>query len=206
MYSKALSIYYGLSIFVIGAGFFVMQPSSSPEMTVWQDQIKSQVVTAWKQTIGDQPWFEEVALIYDGVNDFYNAASEEVILVLDQPELNEDVVFVFSKVYSTFANAFNGVSTTDTIALNTLPEPAVTENFMSEDAIYNIVPYRTVVTTVDDTAGKVAGVTITDISTPVNTINSWVTIRDNSTGQLYCLAIYNATINKYLGPCKNEYD
>jgi hypothetical protein len=205
MYHKALSIYYGLAIFVIGAGFFVMQPTNSPEMVMWQSDIKHQVFTAWKQTIGDEPWFEDVALVYNGVTNFYEAASDETIAVLDQPELNEDLVFVFAKVYSAFADAFEGEGNSDSIAYSDLPLPAVTQNFMSEEPIYNIVPYRTVVTTVDEgNEGRVAG-TMVDVSIPANSISPWITVQDNYTGQLYCLAIYNATINKYLGPCKNEY-
>jgi hypothetical protein len=38
----------------------------------------------------------------------------------------------------------------------------------------------------------------------VNRKNSWVTMQDNSTGQLYCVAIYNSEVNKYLGPCKDR--
>jgi hypothetical protein len=163
------------------------------------------VFTAWKQTIGDEPWFEDVALVYNGVTNFYEAASDETIAVLDQPELNEDLVFVFAKVYSAFADAFEGEGNSDSIAYSDLPLPAVTQNFMSEEPIYNIVPYRTVVTTVDEgNEGRVAG-TMVDVSIPANSISPWITVQDNYTGQLYCLAIYNATINKYLGPCKNEY-
>ncbi|MBX4191843.1 MAG: hypothetical protein KW804_03525 [Candidatus Doudnabacteria bacterium] len=204
MYHKALSIYYGLSIFVLGAGFLVLHPSSTPEMTIWQNDIKHQVVTAWKQTIGDQPWFEEVGLIYDGVNNFYTLASDETIAVLDQEELNSDVVMVFEKVYTTFANSFRGKNNTDStaIAYKDLPLPAMPDNFMTEEPIYNIVPYRTVVKTVE--TGAVAGAEV-DLTSPVNIGRAWVTIQDNYTGQLYCLAIYNNEINKYLGPCKNEY-
>jgi hypothetical protein len=53
--------------------------------------------------------------------------------------------------------------------------------------------------------GMVAGAMV-GITGPVNNPQMpWVTLTDNLTGQNYCVAIYNDTINKYLGECRYDY-
>jgi hypothetical protein len=200
MYRSALSIYYGLAIFVVGAVVFVMHPSNVPEMTNWQNGIKHEFATAFKQTMGDQPWFSDFELVYDSVNNFYTQSSDATIALLAQPDTDSDIAYIFKEVYLSFAHAIKPPA--NTLAYKDLPLPPMPPNFMTEEPLYNIVPYRTVVKTIDD--GQVAG-TSTDNS-PVNTKQPWVTIQDNLTGQLYCLAVYNGTVNKYLGPCKYDYE
>ena len=199
MYHKAETMYYTLATFVVGATFFVVQPANSPEMSQWQDGMKLQFTNAWVQTLGDQPWFTEFALIYEGVSGFYEHATDATIALINQPEADEDVIYVFNQVYNIFANAIN--SNSDTIAYSELPLPPITDEFMTEEPLYNIVPYRMVVKTIED--GTVAGVSLDN--SVVNDNQPWVTIKDNLTNQLYCLAIYNGTVNKYLGSCKYDY-
>ena len=75
---------------------------------------------------------------------------------------------------------------------------------MSEEPLYNIVPYRTIVKTIGTVAG--ASIDLRAMTDPVNSQNQpWVTMRDALTGQYYCLAVYNGEVNKYLGPCKFDY-
>src|SRR5258708_25579803 len=98
MYRSALSIYYGLAIFVVGAGFFVMQPTDIPEMKAWQDGVKLQFATAFTQTVGYQPWISDYALIYYSVNNFYKQASNPTIAILTPHESDQDLIYVFHEV------------------------------------------------------------------------------------------------------------
>ncbi len=206
MYQKAESIYYGLATFVLGTALFVMQPSNLPDVAAWQQTVKQQIGTAIVQTFGDGPWFQEVGFIYDSTSAFYQKAASVTITMFDDPEANEDIAFVYTQVYKIFANALN-TSTNHGFAYNDVQLPAIGPDFMTQEPIYNIVPYKEVVTTIDDkltALGSVAGESVS-IDKPVNSISMpWVTIRDNSTGQLYCLAVYNGTVNQYLGPCKYD--
>ena len=179
MYSKALKLFYVLSIFVLGTVLFVMTHSTYHATRSMQEQFS----IAWQQTWGDQPYFTEIADVFDGVAEFYDQAGDATISLLSSPEADQDVIHVFSKVYDGLAQIFGKNS--EQVAL----DPA---KFMSEQPIYNIVP-------------AVAGASV-DISgvDPVNLHNPWFTARDAMTGQIYCTAIYNGEVNKYLGSCKSD--
>lgn len=189
MQYKAQNLYNALAIFVLGTGLFVLQQSYIPKVADWQDGIKQEFGKAFVQTVGDQPLFTEFGFVFDSVNDFYNQAADAAIALIASPQSDQDIAFVFGSVYNTFAQALMPKLP---VALN-IP----LEKFMTEEPLYNIIP---------DIGMKnnqeVAGTSFTD---PVNANNSWVTIEDNSTGQLYCLAIYNGEVNKYLGVCKSDY-
>ncbi len=202
MYQKATSIYYSLAIFVAGTAAFVMYPSNTIELANWQSGVKNDFKIAVVQTLGDQPWFTEVGQVYEAVADFYEQSSSATIALISQPEADEDMIYVFSEVYKTFAKSFQPNHSDNNVAYDNVSLPLPGENFMTEEPLYNIVPYRTVVTTID--TGEVAGASINNTH-PVNIDTPWVTIKDNLTGQLYCLAIYNGSVNQYLGACKNDY-
>lgn len=193
MYTKAQQLFYGLSIFLLFAALFAMQSSRVPEVAALQSQIQHQFSVAWQQTIGDQPYFDDFGLIYDGVAAFYNQSSSAAISLIRQPESDAALAYVFKTTYQDFVLAIRGAQLSQKLAQ---VEPSVLppEKFMSEQAIMNIVP-----------GGQVAGASVQS-GNPVNSTNQpWVTIQDNFTGQLYCLAVYNGDVNKYLGACKNEY-
>jgi hypothetical protein len=200
----AMSIYYSLAFVVVGATSFVLSPSDVPEMTKWQDGVKQEFMVAFQQTVGDQPWFSEFELVFDSVNQFYTDSTDAVVALLNDAEADEDIIYVFGQVYQSFAKAINQNKGSD-LAYENLSLPPMPSNFMAEESIYNIVPYRTIVKTIDATSGQVAGAN-SEEQVPVNSPKQpWVTIEDNSTGQLYCLAVYNGTVNNYLGACKNDY-
>jgi hypothetical protein len=206
MYGKARAIYYGLSTFVLATALFVLYPSHNQELISFQKDIVSRFDVAFQQTMGDGPWFSEFADIYDGVNAFYAHSSNEMIAVLSSnPEADEDIAYVFSKVYLSFAKALP-LQKSHSAPKNPYADvqlPSKPANFMTQEPVYNIIPYRSVVKTYED--GEVAGAVISR-DEPVNTQQDpWVTLKDNLTGQLYCLAVYDGTVNKYIGPCKYDY-
>jgi len=184
MYDRALTTYYFLSTVVLAAGFFVIQPTQIPEMKSFQNDIKQQVSVAWQQTIGDGPWFADVQFVYDGVENFYHQAADTTIAMMADRESDADIVYVFGTMYHDIAEAFHQPATPHVAGVATTvsePEPPAD--------VISIPPAPD-----------------TTFATPVNTYDMpWVTLRDNFTGQLYCVAIYNGTVNQYLGPCKTGY-
>ncbi|MEJ0021974.1 MAG: hypothetical protein WDN47_05415 [Candidatus Doudnabacteria bacterium] len=196
---RAAAIFYGLSIFVLMTAFFVLQPSKAPEVAAFQQSVKLQVSVAWQQTIGDGPYFDTLANIYDGVTGFYMQASNQAIALLSQPDSDAAVYYVFHTTYQDFAQIFKSRQVHLAQTLNS-PGP---DKFMTEAAIDNIIPDSIV--QASESSGVIAGAAVNAVDAPVNQENSWVTIQDNFTGQKYCLAIYNGEVNKYLGECKSIY-
>ncbi|OGE79909.1 MAG: hypothetical protein A2660_00440 [Candidatus Doudnabacteria bacterium RIFCSPHIGHO2_01_FULL_45_18] len=191
MYQTAKAIYYFLIMFLLGTALFVMQPTDIAEVRNWQAGIKSQLSVAWQQTIGDHPFFADFALIYESVDNFYKLAAGETIALIAEPDSDSDLVYVYSQVYQSLAKTAQPPPDADLVyktAQITIPL-----NFMSGEAIYNIVPYRSIVQTI---GGSVAGASVA---------SPWVTMQDAVTGQNYCLAVYNGHVNKYLGECKDDY-
>jgi hypothetical protein len=200
MQDQAQKLLYGLSIFIFMTALFVMQPSRVPATGLLQDHIKNQFTQAWKQTIGDQPYFDSLAVIFDGVNSFYNQSAQAAIHMVGHPDSDRALAYIFKTMYLDVALAVRG----DHVAQAAMAEETVSQStFMTQTAISNIIPEVMNHESGIRNQGQVAGMTID--STPVNAQNPWVTLQDNFTGQVYCLAVYNGEVNKYLGPCKNDY-
>lgn len=176
----AEKLYYTLAGFLLLTALFVLHPSQRPEFATLQNQMISQFLVAGQQTLGDQPYFEDLALIFDAVHEFYDQAGIASIALFEHGAADRDLAVIFRQTYRTLAGSFSKSS-----------NPTVT--FMSEPPIYNIIPASTL-------SGIVSGA----IEPAVNDQTPWVTIKDNFTGQLYCLAMYNGNVNKYLGPCKKD--
>lgn len=190
MYYKAEQTFYILASFVIFTAAFILVPSAHPETIALQQEIKSQFSRAWIQTIGDQPYFTEVAEVYDGIQNFYAQAADSSIALIRHEEADRDLAFIFHGIYNEFKN----------VAIAHLPSPrsVVTQTPPIMDTVISEVPRITA------PVGLVSG---EEIKTPpiANMHKAWVTIQDNMTGQLYCLAIYNGEVNKYIGECVDEY-
>ena len=63
MYGKAQKLFYILAGFLLLTGFFVLKPNSSIEITSLQNEIKHEFSVAWIQTIGDQPYFDDLYVL-----------------------------------------------------------------------------------------------------------------------------------------------
>ena len=190
MEKSAEKIYYSLSIFALGAGLFILQPSRSAEVTAWQNSIKLQFSVSEQQTMGDFNFVSDVGFIYDSVWSFYDQSASVLISLLSQPETDQDVLYVFGSVYNTFAQAFVAPASN---SVYTAIQTQIPPNFMQEEPLYNIVP---------NNHESISGALIYK---PDSANHSWVTIQDGLTGQVYCVASYNGEISKYLGECKNDY-
>lgn len=191
MHDKALQAFHGLAIVVLATILFTLHPSKLPEVSALQNSFTQQFSIAWQQTLGDQPYFSDTADIYNGLASFFDQASQSTMALLADPGSDQDIVFVYGKVY---ADIVTGFKKSDLDIASNIPNPVQDKSFMTEAAIYNIVP------------GSVAGASTTSVDQPKHQNDSpWFTATDGLTGQTYCVGVYNGEINQYLGGCKDEY-
>lgn len=195
--------YYGLSAGLLMLGFFVLAPQQSLQTKVYSSEIKQDLTMAARQVFGDQPFIHpDLALIYAGVENFYNIAAAETIAMF-APSVQDNLLNLAS--VSNFFLSF----------LPQKPEPIqlisqyVQKPVMLEPPVYNLIPPHLISAFVfmqqsHSSPEAVAGTSFYSY-TPVNKDQQWVTLKDNSTGELFCLAIYNNEINKYQGPCRYDY-
>jgi hypothetical protein len=193
MSSRANTIFYTLSAFVLLTAVFVMTPSRVPEVSLLQTEIKTQFITAFQQTMGDQPYFDDVILVFDGVSAFYEEAATSAIALFEDREADAELAYIFQTTYKTLVATLGSYVSEEASANVAVSEP---ETPVTESGLYiNPVPLRY--------EAAVSGSFVDN--SPVNLEKPWVTIQDNYTSQLYCLAIYNGEVNKYLGPCQDDY-
>ncbi|OGE73699.1 MAG: hypothetical protein A3I07_02000 [Candidatus Doudnabacteria bacterium RIFCSPLOWO2_02_FULL_42_9] len=190
MYAQAKPIYYGLAAIVVSTAFFLFVPLSNPEVASVQQDMVQRLDIGWQQTIGDRAWFEEVFFIYDTVQNFYTQSADATIAFLEDSEADADIYFVWGSVYQIFADVFD--QSDSNLAHGPLPSAETVPNFMTEEPLYNLIPYREVVKTIETpvVAGSATG--------------AWRTIIDGVTGQSYCLAIFNGEVNQYVGTCSSQ--
>lgn len=170
-----------------------MKPSGVEEVGMLQDEMQTQFAIAFQQTMGDQPYFSEALLVIEGVSDFYNQAAVSSIALFEDKQADAELAYVFGATYNKLVSVVSSYVKSGSIVniaqKEPLPAPPVADLVVTE-------PVR-------DYYGAVSGALL-DVS-PVNLEKPWVNIQDNFTGQLYCLAIYNGEVNKYLGSCKDNY-
>jgi len=193
MSTRATSLFYALSGFVLFTALFVMKPSGAPEVAALQNEMKIEFAQAFRQTVGDQPYFSETRLVFEGVSEFYNEAAGASIALFEDRETDAELAYIFTATYhnllSTLSSYLSGAPNSGLVQV--VPAEPVPQVDLA------------VIEPAGDYSGAVSGAVLDTL--PVNLEKPWVTIQDNSTGQLYCLAIYNGEVNKYLGPCKNDY-
>jgi hypothetical protein len=150
-------------------------------------------------------------MFYESIASFYDQSATITTAMFYEPDMNADIAYVYGHVYKSLVSAINpNYANPKAVAYSEVQLPAVTPTFMTQEPLYNLVPYKEVVKTIGEAdvaaaqTGAVSGA-VTSLDQPVNSSNTpWVTIKDNSTGQLYCLAVYNGTVNQYIGPCKYD--
>lgn len=208
MHRKALKIFYSLAIFVLMNALFVMTNGGGKEVTALRQEIRESLRVAFWQTVGDRPWFEDVEIAVRGIDNFYIQATDQMLAMLE-PTKHEDGM---NQVLAAMGNAVSGIKHKEPEATDQgrIAGLMIEGDFMQEEPLRNIVPWEESAQNTESWVEKndpsVLGITAGRYSDqlPVNDSNEWVTIRDNYTGQLYCLAVYNSEINRYLGPCKKD--
>ena len=200
MYSSAEKVFYGLSIFLLGMALFIFTPNPSRDIASFQSEARTSLSIAWQQTLGDQPYFTEVGEVVDGLTMFYDQATSSMIAMLSMPSADADIAQVFGQTYRIFAQSVQ----THKVGPASEASLVTQASFMAEQPIFNIIPTQNAISG----SGQVSGQETQAFTNPaqvVNLSNPWFTAIDAMTGQKYCMAIYNGEVNKYLGPCKNDY-
>jgi len=190
MYYRAESIFYALASFVIFTAAFVLAPSAHEETRILQTEVREQFRVAFIQTMGDQPYFEEAEIIFDGIRDFYIQSADSAIALFKHEEADRDLAYIFKGMVLELAR----------VATMYLPEPQTLASVAESN---QELPEAVILPRVVAPAGMVSGEVL--LPSVANTYQAWVTIQDNMTGQLFCVAIYNGEVNKYLGECVDEY-
>ncbi len=196
MSHRTHKIFYTLSAFVLMMAFFLLQPSKNPEVAQLQSQMGQQFSVAWQQTIGDQPYFEEFAVIFDGVKSFYEQSATAVVALMEDKAMDRDLAFVFKTAYQDFGQIITGQR-------GWQPTQVAEAKQAASLGLVTPTPWVSLPQATISQSGSVAGAVLDN--SPVNIEKPWVTMKDNLTGQLYCVALYNGELNKYMGPCANDY-
>lgn len=214
MTTGAEKIFYGFSMVVALAAMFVMTPVANTEVASFQSEVKNEIGIAWVQTFGDQPVFDEVRFVIESVNEFYVQSADAMIALLEPTVAEEDMNNMLAALATEFKVAYVGLVT------NTWNEPKVAssnveevsapvlinENFMLEKPVANILPDEVLATweALESMSRPVELAKSEDNKLAV-AASTWVNLKDGMTGQIYCVGIFNASVNQYLGPCKNDY-
>jgi hypothetical protein len=208
MYGLAEKIYYGLLALVLASVLFVVQQSDNKDVSLFQSQVKNEFKIAAVQVLGDQSVFESFQIVISGVNQFYEDAATEMIAMLQPAPSEQDMNTMLSEVYKKLIVAFNPKTYHDQLAQvqpkvlgaetrEQSPVVAAPEIHASHEMVGPIPPpipldFKKITTT-----ASVPAIETDD--------RVWVDLNDGVTGQTYCVAIFNAEVNRYLGSCKHDY-
>jgi hypothetical protein len=202
MYGLAEKLFYTLSAVVLGSAFFVVSPTHNSDTAFFQTQVRGEFAKASVQLLGDEPMFTEVPLVISAVNDFYAKSADAMIALLTPAPSEQDAAAIAISTYNNLRVALRPVAPIEPQVSAAVQETQITipQNFMQEDPVLNIIPPSI---TFED---PMTTTTVASDSPAVNDSGfPWVNLRDINTGQIYCVAIYNTEVNRYLGPCKNDY-
>ncbi|HEX5430230.1 MAG TPA: hypothetical protein VFX17_04105 [Patescibacteria group bacterium] len=203
-------LFYSLSAVLLLAAAFVLQPARNSDVAQFQQSVKHQFQVATLEVIGDRPWFGEVNLIVSSVNEFYQESADAVIVALTPAPTESGVAYIGNSMIHEFAQLLTPAKINQP-AVAVVPTFQIPANFMQEPPIDNIIPAGDHKNPVADANGAQASISAVQSIASANTaINDglgspWVNLRDSDTGQVYCVAIFNAEVNRYIGPCKDEY-
>ncbi|MBX4204882.1 MAG: hypothetical protein KW788_01680 [Candidatus Doudnabacteria bacterium] len=207
MYWFAEKLFYTLSAVVLGSAFFVIQPTQRAEVAAFQHEVRQQFAVASHQVFGDEPLMvDSTKLVVSSVYEFYMRSADAFIALTtpsaSQNDLNIIIADVYNKITTSLDNRERqaapqvlGIETVETQTIEV--QPLILPNFMQEEPVMDIVPSHREVTA--HPIIQASHPAVNDHGMP------WVDLRDNQTGQIYCVAIYNAEVNRYLGPCIDEY-
>jgi len=234
MYKRIEISFYLLSAFVLIGVMFLIHPARIEPTAQFQQTVLTQVVSAWDEIIVGVNPIEDLKFVYTSVDKFYSDSATAAIALLTPvptpPEAEraiDNIAFAVSELLNfapdqiettTLAQAEQKQELEDPI-YNIIPPFEENEDVIDKldefikDELLAINELWSELEKMEE--GVVAGESIEkatisydskSMSAPVNDSDRpWVTLKDNLTGQKYCVAIYNNEVNKYLGECKYDY-
>jgi hypothetical protein len=208
-------LFYTLSAIALGSALFVVTPVHNPEISDFQSQVRMQFAIAARQEFGDHPVadiYDNFQLVATSVVQFYQLSADSLIAV-SQPAVQK---IASTQIMQKLASHYNTTPTSVDVAYLvstvrpqilgasiTAPqflsdESAFPRDFMKESPLENIVPTQTL-------QPVSSSVSFTFTSSEGAGSQVWQNVTDGTTGQTYCVSVFNAYVNQYLGPCKNDY-
>jgi hypothetical protein len=212
MYSFSEKTFYVLSSLALMSALFVITPNANAQVSNFQSEIGMRFQIAAIQVFGDQPILNDVKGIVYGVNDFYQQSADAMLALLTPTSADKDMNQIIAQTYTNLKLSFNtfkltpqiaGTFTTKESTLEpkvSISDEAFPSNFMQDPPVYNLLPEG-----ITPKISYSADVASTETNLPQVSTASWTNMRDSVTGQVYCVAIFNAEVNRYIGPCKNDY-
>lgn len=187
------------------AVLFVLQPTDNSEMNIFKAEIKQQFAVAASELMGGESVAEPFAVVWSSVAAFYDESTTQAIALLD----NETFVQMALALMPSYKEDLR-IASTPVVARAILP---------TEDALLNIIPYSENEIFLDpyfseDLAympegGRILGESIrVDAETKLEPTRAvpvvWTNLNDSITGEAYCVAIFNGTVNSYPGMCAKD--
>lgn len=214
MRHSAETIFYSLSALALGAALFVLQPTHNTDLSRFQFDAKHEFATAALQVFGDDPGaygYNQASFIVSSINQFYaEAANATIELIQPLPGQYDDLTYIARNMKNEFVSLYGQIRgmTPQVAGVSTSSEQLFVPpaDFMSQPPLANIVPDTFSSAPKPAPIVESAQITLPQASTPVpKPQDIWVNLQDGATGQVYCVAIFNAEVNRYLGPCRNDY-
>ena len=187
-------IYYTLSIALLGALLFIARPSSNPVAENLRNEISNQFNLAFLQVVQPQSVLEDVENVVLAVNEFYNQSAEATIALLNPIASNKVLELAVDRAYTGLTSVF--------LKYHSLVKPTFASSGISSNFFFHSKSF-------ERSENKDAFVNSPGLNkgffyfgSENNTAQSnWTNLKDLVTGQIYCVAIFNSEINRYLGPC-----
>lgn len=184
---------YAFLCVIMAAAFFVLKPSDSDEVKLFQANLKSDFAQSFASLIGDESFLEPFAFIWNTSEAFYQDTSNQALALLKPTDTMVEFTLRFNKQYQS-----DKIAAHSDISLS---------GYMALDPLINIVPVSDAEKLLDpyfseegfESEGRVAGESIGAGFEDKNPV--WLTIPDSLNGEVYCLAIFDGVVNSYQGPC-----
>lgn len=186
--------YFFLSA-LLGAALFVMQPTEIKEVVTFQKDIQTKFAQSFVQLVGQQNFVEPFEFVWTGVSDFYSQSTDVAIAMISPSEETLAMMLRFDSQYHK--------------DVETIKTAFVPRGFMSEEPIYYMVPVSDAESLLDPyfsednnyaRQGLVAGESITG-DQPDPAPATWLNVPDSISGQIYCVGIFDGSVNVYAGTC-----
>ncbi len=219
MYKQVEQTFYTLSIFVLLGLMFVARPANKTFEGVSTAEFKEGIVRQFRVAV-DQILVpvhpvSELSLLWQSIDKFYFTSSQEVLVVIPAIEMPDGVQVALDRLAFAVAEGLRGHQSFSVQSVVQNPSHDVSGETrvsllnkaldLAKSLQRNLAIETASRAIISAPTGSVAGLSINSVEAANSRQKPWVTLEDNLTGQKYCVAIYNSTVNKYLGECDADY-